>query len=281
MAPHRPALIWAGVTSILLCGITFLIVFVIMPSATCTITSLPLLDNHEILIIDDKSLDSSVDVVQNMMAADSRIRMVRHTENRGTHASRISGVLHAQGTFILSLDADDEIYPWIAEDALHCALLHKVDMVEFHVLKVGGGRVKQFNFLNPPMVHAAGAEIATSFGNQQLNWNIWKRLVKREVYIKALNILTPSFRGKRLIYAEDKLHVGLICLIANGLFFLKEPGYIYYTDIPGNSASGTQQTKEECLRQLRFVERALKYFYQAANRSYTPWNLIPLELTSE
>jgi hypothetical protein len=84
-----------------------------------------------------------------------------------------------------------------------------------------------------------------------------------------VNILTPRVQHKRLIYGEDKLQFGLICMIANGFYFLKEPGYVYHNTNPEDTASGIQQTAEECLRQLRYVERALKYLYMTRrNISY-------------
>jgi glycosyltransferase involved in cell wall biosynthesis len=215
----------------------------------------------EIVVVDDRSTDSSSAIIREFMDIDPRIRLVRHSENAGTHAARISGVLHARGLYILSLDADDELFPWIAEDSYHFAKLHHADLVEFQCLDAANGRIKQFSFLSPPMIEANGRNLAQLFSAQKLNWNLWKRLIRTSVYIKAMNLLPPIFRSKRLIYAEDKLQFGLICMIAQGFYFLKEPGYIYYTDNPENSESGIQQTKDECVRQLRFVERALRYFY--------------------
>jgi glycosyltransferase involved in cell wall biosynthesis len=207
---------------------------------------------------------------------------VEHTANAGTHAARITGVVNARGEFILSLDPDDEIFPFIAEDALHYALVHHVDVVEFHVMEVIGGRAKQFSFMNPPFVKADTAELLDLFSNQRLNWNIWKRLIRREVYLKAMNVLTPRIRSKRIIYAEDKLHIGLILMVANSCYFLQEPGYIYYRDNPENSESGAQQTGKECLRQLRYVERAIKYFYkQRVNVTYQMGQFVPKSLSEK
>lgn len=234
------------------------------------------LKDIEVIIIDDHSTDHSVALVEMIMAREPRVRLVRHTTNCGTHAARITGILHSRGHFVLSLDADDELFPFIAEDALHFALLHRVDIVEFHVMEVISGRARQFSFGNPPIIKADGDALSKMFSEQRLNWNIWKRLIRREVYMRALNILTPKIRSKRIIYAEDKLHFGLVCLVANGFYFLKEPGYVYYKDNPENSESGKQQSREECLRQLRYVERALKYFYRThANISYQVWQANP------
>jgi glycosyltransferase involved in cell wall biosynthesis len=236
----------------------------------------------EVVVVDDQSTDSSIAIVQEAMTHDSRLRLVQHPRNAGTHAARITAVQSALGEFILSLDPDDELYPSIAEDSVHFALLHSVDIVEFQVLEVISDRAKQFAFLAPPFVKATSIEVITLFSNQRLNWNIWKRLIRRAVYLAAIEMLTPRIKTKRIIYAEDKLHIGLVFLGAQGSYFLQEPGYVYYRDNPENSESGAQQTKKECLRQLRYVERALKYFFkQKGNYTYELGHLYPKALLEE
>jgi glycosyltransferase involved in cell wall biosynthesis len=240
------------------------------------------LKDIEVVIVDDHSQDRSIAIVESIMAREPRVRMVRHSSNSGTHVTRITGVLHSRGHYILSLDADDEIFPFLAEDALHFALLHQVDLVEFHVVEVRGGRATQFSYCNPPVVSGDRETLMTLFRTQHLNWNIWKRLIRREAYLKAINLMTPKVRNKRINYAEDKLHFGLVCLVANGFYFLKSPGYIYYKDNPENSESGTQQSRAACLRQLRYVERALRYFYRVhADVVYQIWGSNPKGLENQ
>jgi glycosyltransferase involved in cell wall biosynthesis len=215
-----------------------------------------------------------------MMTEDSRVRLVRHTVNIGTHATRITGVTCACGKFVLSLAGDNELYPFIAKDAVHFALLHGVDIVEFHAPEVVSGRAHQFDFLNWPILRGDGGCLARMFSGQAMNWNLWKLFIRRPVYLRAFNILTPRIRTKRIIYAEGKIHTGLICLVANGFYFLKEPGYVYYRDNPENSESETQQTSRESLRQLRYVERTLKYFdWEKMNSTFKMSEEMPVGLT--
>jgi hypothetical protein len=47
--------------------------------------------------------------------------------------------------------------------------------------------------------------------------------------------------------AEKKHHFGLVCLVAKGFYFLKEPGYISDKDNPENSESRKQPSHEKCL----------------------------------
>jgi glycosyltransferase involved in cell wall biosynthesis len=60
--------------------------------------------NLEILIIDDGSLDRSIEICQKF--GDSRIRIIRQA-NRGLAGARNTGIRNAQGDYLAFLDADD------------------------------------------------------------------------------------------------------------------------------------------------------------------------------
>ena len=65
----------------------------------------------EAVFVDDGSRDGSAAAVLAAADADPRIRLLRHGENRGTHAARRTGVADARGAWILFLDPDDEFAP--------------------------------------------------------------------------------------------------------------------------------------------------------------------------
>lgn len=60
--------------------------------------------NFELLIVDDGSPDSSVEICQQF--TDPRVVIIRQ-ENRGVSAARNTGIRHARGEYIAFLDADD------------------------------------------------------------------------------------------------------------------------------------------------------------------------------
>ncbi len=61
-------------------------------------------ENFEMLIIDDGSPDSSIEVCQQF--TDPRIRIIRQA-NRGLPGARNTGIRHAKGDYLAFLDADD------------------------------------------------------------------------------------------------------------------------------------------------------------------------------
>jgi glycosyltransferase involved in cell wall biosynthesis len=61
--------------------------------------------DFEILIIEDCSIDNSFEVVSNIIS--SKIKIIRHEENKGLSASRNTGIKNAEANYIAFLDADD------------------------------------------------------------------------------------------------------------------------------------------------------------------------------
>ena len=61
-------------------------------------------DNFELLIVDDESPDSSIEICQKF--ADPRVKIIRQ-KNRGLAGARNTGIRHAQGDYLAFLDSDD------------------------------------------------------------------------------------------------------------------------------------------------------------------------------
>lgn len=65
----------------------------------------------EIIIVDDASTDRTWDIINELAAADSRVRIDRCPENSGPSVARNRGIAAATGTWIAILDADDAFLP--------------------------------------------------------------------------------------------------------------------------------------------------------------------------
>ena len=66
-------------------------------------------ENWELLLVDDASTDSSVDVIRRFLAekCDDRVRLITSKTNDGPAVSRNKGIDESRGRFISFLDADD------------------------------------------------------------------------------------------------------------------------------------------------------------------------------
>ena len=74
--------------------------------------------NIEIIIVDDKSTDNSVKIIQDNFINEiysKKIRLFINTENCGTYYCRNKGILLSNGSFIFFVDGDDYIEPNLIE----------------------------------------------------------------------------------------------------------------------------------------------------------------------
>ena len=91
------------------------LVSVIMPSYKCgkfikeSILSVQTqtYNNWELVIVDDCSNDGTVEIVQNMMTSDKRIKLFVNSSNSGAAVSRNKALREAKGHWIAFLDSDD------------------------------------------------------------------------------------------------------------------------------------------------------------------------------
>jgi len=70
--------------------------------------------DSEIILVDDKSTDDSIEIVRNFISHSEehcKFRILRNESNKGVAASRYEGLLCARGNMIHILDQDDKVNP--------------------------------------------------------------------------------------------------------------------------------------------------------------------------
>lgn len=72
----------------------------------------------EMIVVDDCSMDHSVDVVQAFVEQDSRIKLIQLAENSGAAVARNVAIEEARGRYIAFLDSDDVWLPTKLEKQL-------------------------------------------------------------------------------------------------------------------------------------------------------------------
>ncbi len=67
--------------------------------------------NFELIIVDDRSKDRTVEIAREYMSKDERIQVYVNVENLGDYPNRNMAASYAKGKYIKYVDADDMIYP--------------------------------------------------------------------------------------------------------------------------------------------------------------------------
>jgi len=66
----------------------------------------PLNKTYEVIYVDDKSTDKSVEVLRTLKKEFPQVRILRHGINSGESAASLTGMAHAYGDVIITMDAD-------------------------------------------------------------------------------------------------------------------------------------------------------------------------------
>ncbi len=103
--------------------------------------------DFELIIVDDGSIDNSLDVVRRIQ--DDRIIIIEQ-ENGGPSKARNTGVRHAKGEWIVFLDADDELLPDALQIMIEATISYPdADLIDFNkYLRIGGDLVPQEHPIN-------------------------------------------------------------------------------------------------------------------------------------
>lgn len=64
------------------------------------------LDNYEIILVDDCSTDGTKEYIDGLINTESNIKYIRHQVNQGLASARNSGIVNANGEYIIFLDCD-------------------------------------------------------------------------------------------------------------------------------------------------------------------------------
>jgi glycosyltransferase involved in cell wall biosynthesis len=78
----------------------------------------------EILVVDDASIDESIEVIRELAREFPAIRLLRHAQNKGVVAAIQTGLDAAHGNFLLFAAADDLVLPGLVERGLAALTAH-------------------------------------------------------------------------------------------------------------------------------------------------------------
>ena len=154
----------------------------------------------EAIVVDDGSIDRTVEVVQRFVEQDKRIRIFSQ-QNQGSSGARNSGVALAGSEWLLFLDADDWIFPQHLErltdvlianpslDAVYCGWTYALPDGEYvfpHIPSLGGDLFVPFAQYCASIVHTflVPRSLVTSLGqfNTTLrsceDWSLWQRIAR-------------------------------------------------------------------------------------------------------
>lgn len=96
-------------------------------------------ENIEIIVVDDKSCDNSVEKIKKFAQnnKDIVLKLIEHSENKGQMAAMQTGLLYAKGQFVSFIDSDDVLVKDYAKTLLRVHLSTSVSFVSGQLIEIG------------------------------------------------------------------------------------------------------------------------------------------------
>lgn len=225
-------------------------------------------NNLEIIIVDDGNGVELAGFIDEIKNKDERIKLVRHTVNKGLFLSRITGVKSSLGKYVLFVDSDDSIAcDWVR------LLVDKIEKTNADITmgrticvdNAGWHYVYNRNddlCQNSPWVKSQILDVLMEDAGLDFSLHtIWNKIYKRDLWEKAL----PFFETitKHFVMTEDILFSVVLFYYAEKLSFSNHDGYFYFRNEDSSTMEKQSNVKlkkniEDIIYSFENIERFLR-----------------------
>ena len=218
-------------------------------------------EEFEILAVDDRGPDNSIDIIKELQTTHSRgknIRIITQPKNMGCWAARNKVLEESQGEYIFLLDSDDYISNDCIEKLYTEAIKHHAEAVYGSVLpvdEIGSPKNIGQDYLNQSYMVIHEIDGLARFANKSLHPTfrdyIWNTLIRHD-FIDKYNI-----RFKQAKFCDDIIcSADMIPLVTDAVLI---PDHTYYYVIRENSLSNYQYRKNIKLEEIKESFRVYSY----------------------
>ncbi|MBQ3366885.1 MAG: glycosyltransferase family 2 protein [Acidaminococcaceae bacterium] len=184
------------------------------------------LNEIEIICVEDASEDHSGLVLKRYAEKDSRIRIIWHNKNEGTHKARKDAVLVARGKYIMFLDSDDELFPNACEVAYNAIESNNTDAIQFGVQSIDskGNYIATKSWFITEYTDRIDNNWLHLYDRKQIkSWETWNKIYKADLCKNAFKQMDDDY----LIIAEDVYFFCVYGYLAKSISMIEDVLYKY------------------------------------------------------
>ena len=200
----------------------------------------------EIILVNDKSKDDSLKIIENIQKYDKRIKIINNQKNMGTLYSRSIGVFQSKGNYIFPLDNEDmffdeDVFNFIYQEAYN----FNYDIVGFKTIQANSYKARINEMKNGCHIHKENFTIdqpnLSLFGISKNNRfkirevHFWSKCIKNSIYKKAVNSLGRKRYSFFMSWSEDTSMVFVLFNVAESYRYIIKYGIFRFNR--KNSAS--------------------------------------------
>ena len=192
--------------------------------------------NIEIIYIDDFSENDSISLINIFKLIDKRIVLILNEKNKGILFSKSLGVKISRGKYVIVLDQDDIL---LSKNFLSIAY-EKLEKYELDILQFKRYNLNEKNeklIFIPEKIFPFHNSIVTQpelsqtknflNGSLAFSFNIWDKIIKKKVYINALNFLGEKLYNSKIIQREDHILTFALYKVAQRYMRINIDGYLH------------------------------------------------------
>lgn len=183
----------------------------------------------EIILVDDKSTDNGIKILEEYQKKDKRIKIIKLKKNKGTFFARNIGVLYSQAKYIILPDPYDIISKDIITSCFYYAEKFKFEIVRYHSYKGNEKLIKFDNEISKP-IYQPELQTYLFYANKEVkkvDFFINDKMIGKKLFIKALNLLNDFYLNLYMIILEDQLMIFMLYKTAKSFYYLKKYGYYH------------------------------------------------------
>lgn len=187
-------------------------------------------DDIEIILVDDKSYDNGVNILEEYRRKDKRIKIIKNKKNKGTFIARNIGVLYSKAKYIILPDPDDIISKDIISICLFYAEKYKIEIIRYHSYSGNKKDIIFSNKIESRPIYQPELQTYLYYGNNELekiDYYINNKMINKKLFIKALNSLNNFYLNIYMTFIEDQLMIFILYKTAKSFYYIKKFGYYY------------------------------------------------------
>lgn len=178
-------------------------------------------DDYEIILVDDKSSDDSIEVVKNNFNI-KNLKLIEKDSNSGVSDTRNVGVKESSGKYVAFFDGDDKLSPEIYFKAVKKLISSGADFLIFNSCEILNNGIvckskydySKFSF---------DTDLLSEYLNDKISMSVCDKVYRKDYLINHKIEFDNT-----LFYGEDVVYNLCAFNYTNNIVFLDEVGYFYF-----------------------------------------------------
>ncbi|WP_085537629.1 glycosyltransferase family 2 protein [Massilibacteroides vaginae] len=186
--------------------------------------------NFEIIVVNDGSLDKSIDIAKSYAKQDKRLKIIENGNNMGLAWTRMVGYSNASGNYIVFCDSDDYM-PVHALETLYNAIKDtKADIVVGNYW-LAYSNEQYGNVSNNQLLYGGDQRaVYLSLLKKEMSHSLWGKIYKKELFEQKQYLTHKDF-----INAEDAYLFYQIVKNTSKIEVISEVVYNYFQNIESST----------------------------------------------